>query len=391
MPRHGRQALFFLFFVAEIVDSTKKAAANENEVVGGKSVQENTRQLGSLFLQLPLATRIDIYAHLFFSTRLVWGEQFGIGKPFASAPKALALFRACCQIHVEIDITWLQQVLFSFESPEAMLNKLANIPLATRALIRHSRVSGESLILSWMEGDVFYRTAQVVKLLPGLALDCLTVLGPWFRDVRYQSLDMLVSHGTGWKELRFLSRDSTFLAYKHDAKLAALTPGDNRYLRVPQPAGWQRALEKRDGASTSPSVTIYRATSREPCSVLLLPTIRAAFTQMLPAGKGPTTFGKEEDATLMAPGERDKEVLVVVARGRGVDYVEREKSPYLKDGHIREDNPGKTWRQIKAEQDKLFHNADDDFFSDSEDEEDSHTVEQYTHVDEYVWPPPGRS
>jgi hypothetical protein len=90
----------------------------------------------------------------------------------------------------------------------------------------------------------------------------------------------------------------------------------------------------------------------------------------------------------MAPGERETEVLVVVRRGRGVDYVEKEGSPYLVDGDIRTDMPGKTWKDIKAAQDKLFGDDDDDYFSDDEEiEADPPMVDQYIHVDDYVWPP----
>jgi hypothetical protein len=271
-----------------------------------------------------------------------------------------------------------------------MLDKLANIPAPTRALIRYARVSGDPLMLSWEEDDVYYRTSQALKLLPGLALDRLTVLGTRGPEVRYETLDMLVRHGTGWRELHYLSHNSTFLAYEHDWFGAAGDPDERRYLRVPQPAGWQRTLDARDGAASGASVFIYRATvPRLPCAVLN-PATRAAFAQTLSADRDLLTFGTEQDAALMAPGEREKEVLVVIRRGRGVDYVEKEGSPYLVDGDIRTDMPGKTWKDIKAAQDKLFHDDDDDddYFSDDEEiEADPPMVDQYIHVDDYVWPP----
>ncbi|KAF7361028.1 hypothetical protein MSAN_01133200 [Mycena sanguinolenta] len=354
-----------------------------------KDAKQPNRQMGSLFIQkLPLEIRLEIYSHLFASTRLVWGERAlsRIGRQrIASVPNTIAILRTCRQIRAEIGTIWLHQVLFCFESPEAMLNKLANIPIATRALVRHVRVSGDPLMLSWEDDDVYYRTHQVLKLLPGLALDRLTILGSRVPEVCYETLDKLVHHGTGWKELYYLSHNSTFLGYEHEWFAAVGDPDEDRYLRVPQPAGWQRVLEKRDSAGTGASVTIFRASSRTSCSVLLQPATRAAFVQTLPPGKDLATFGKEEDAAVMAPGEREKEVLVIVRRGRGVDYAEKENSHYLKDGDIREDSPGKSWKQIKAGQDKLLSNDDDDFFSD--DEDDPPVVENYTCVDEYVWPP----
>ncbi|KAJ6479673.1 hypothetical protein C8R45DRAFT_1063244 [Mycena sanguinolenta] len=355
-----------------------------------KDTKQPDRQMGSLFIQkLPLEIRLEIYSHLFFSTRLVCGERAlsRIGRQrIASAPNALTILRTCRQVHAEIGTIWLHQVLFCFESPEAMLTKLANLPIATRVLVGHVRVSGDPLMLSWEEDDVYYRTHQVLKLLPGLALDRLIILGSRVPEVCYETLDKLVHNGAGWKELYYLSHNSTFLGYEHNWFAAVGDPDEDRYLRIPQPAGWQRILEKRDGADTGASVTIFRASSRAPCSVLLQPATRAAFAQTLPPGKSLATFGKEEDAAVMAPGEREKEVLVIVRRGRGVDYAEKENSPYLEDGDIRQDMPGKSWKQIKAKQDKLFSNDDDDFFSDEE-EDGPPVVEEYIHGDEYVWPP----
>ncbi|KAF7334588.1 hypothetical protein MVEN_02288700 [Mycena venus] len=351
-----------------------------------KDKRTPNRQLGSRFMQLPPELRGEIYSHLFLSTRLMWGERaFGrtARQSIRSVSNALTLLRTCRRVNGEIGTTWLQQVLFSFESPEAMLDKLANIPTATRALIRHARVSGDPLMLSWEDDSVYYRTSQMLKLLPGLALDRLTILASRVPEVRYHTLDMLVRHGTGWKELYYLSHDSAFLAYADDDFMY-----ERRYLRVPQPAGWQRVLEKRDGVRSGASVEIYRATSRRPCSVLLEPATRAVLVQTLAAGQDLTTYGDQEDISLMAAGERDKEVLVVVRRGQGVDYAEKEGSPYLEDGDIREDKQAQTWNQIKAEEDRLLHyDDDDDFLADYEEEEEQPLVERYDHVDEYVWPP----
>ncbi|KAJ7901168.1 hypothetical protein B0H14DRAFT_2429073 [Mycena olivaceomarginata] len=361
-----------------------------------KVAKEPNSQLGSLFMRrLPPEIRLEIYSHYFFSTRLAWGER-ALGRidrqRIGSAPNSLALLRTCRQVHIEIGKTWLHQVLFSFESAEAMLDKLANIPTSTLTLIRHVRVSGDPLMISWEDDYVFYRTSQTLKLLPGLSLDRFTVLASRTPEVRYQTLDMLIRQCTGWKELVYLSHDSRLLGYQDSWSWwsVASASDEDRYLRVPQPAGWQRALEERDGANTGTSVTIYRATSPRGCSVLLQPDTRAAFAQTLPAGKTLKTFGKEADAALMAQGEREKEILVVVRRGRGADYAEKEGSPYLEGGDIRQkmdsESEGTTWRKIKAHQDRFRSYDDDDPLSDEEEEEPA-VVDAYTHVDEYVWPP----
>ncbi|KAJ7167600.1 hypothetical protein C8R46DRAFT_1034265 [Mycena filopes] len=320
-------------------------------------------QAGSLFMQLPPELRYEIYRCLFFSTRLV---------------------------HADIGTSWLQQVLFAFEDPDTMLDKFANIPSSTLALIRHARISGDPLMLSWPEDDVYYRTSQALKLLPGLALDRLTVLGSRIPEVSYQTLSMLVRHGAGWKELYYLSHRSTVLAYKDDPEDWFGVVGDPdqyRYLRVPQPAGWQRALEARDGATSGASVVIYRANAPRRPGAVLDPTTRVAFAQTLPAGRNLRTYGTVEDDELMKDGERDKEILVIVKRGRGVDYAEKKGSPYLEDGDIREAMPNKTWKEIKTELRHADDDDDDDFFSDYEAEEEPSLEEKYNHVDEYVWPP----
>ncbi|KAJ7741011.1 hypothetical protein B0H16DRAFT_1565686 [Mycena metata] len=236
----------------------------------------------------------------------------------------LALLRTCRSVRAEIRNTWLQQVLFVFEDPNSMLDKLANIPTTTLALIRYARISGETVMLSFREDSIYYRTSQALKLLPGLALDRLTVLGPRDHEVSYQTLSMLVRHGAGWKELYYLSHNSAFLAY--------VDFGDDRYFRVPQPAGWQRALEARDGTNSGASVAIYRANAPRCPGAVLDPATRVAFTQTLPAGCDLDTCGTFEDAALMKHGEREKEVLVVVKRGHGVEYAEKQGSPYLEDG-----------------------------------------------------------
>ncbi|KAJ7807619.1 hypothetical protein B0H14DRAFT_3152386 [Mycena olivaceomarginata] len=247
-------------------------------------------------------------------------------------------------------------------------------PPTTRALIRHVRVSGDPLMVYWDrddEEDVHFRTSQVLNILPGLALDRLTILGPWISEVCYDTLGMLVRHGVGWKELYFLAYDSTFFADEHDSSSFV---GGACFLRVPQPAGWQRAFDERDGNGAS--VAIYRATSSHSCSVLLQPTTRARFAQALPPGKSLKTFGREADASLMVPGEREKEMLVVVRCGRGVDYVEKEDSPYLAEGDMREWMAGRTWAEVRTGQEHAVVGHGEAGLS---------LVNQYTHVDEYRW------
>ncbi|KAK7018392.1 hypothetical protein R3P38DRAFT_1299400 [Favolaschia claudopus] len=89
------------------------------------------------------------------------------------------------------------------------------------------------------------------------------------------------------------------------------------------------------------------------------------------------------------PGRASEGGLSRGQRGDGVDYAEREGSYYLAGGNIREDMAGKTWKQFKAHQDRLYHDEDDDLFSDESKDEKEEPVEvkKYGHVDEYACPP----
>jgi uncharacterized membrane-anchored protein len=78
----------------------------------------------------------------------------------------------------------------------------------------------------------------------------------------------------------------------------------------------------------------------------------------------------------MVPGECEKEMLVVVRRGRGVDYMEKEDSPYFADGDMREWMAGRTWAEVKTGQEQVDVGHGEAGLS---------LVDQYTHVDEYRW------
>ncbi|KAJ7167610.1 hypothetical protein C8R46DRAFT_1093566 [Mycena filopes] len=377
-----------------------------------KTRRNKKRKAGNeaLLLQLPQEMRNEIYAHLFFSTRLASGLRSITpqrSQRITSRSHTLALLRTCRQVYTEIGTSWLQQVLFSFETLSAMLDKLTNIPTATRALIRYVRVCGEPFYFD--DVCITYHVCQALTLLPGLALERLTVLGPRTREERYKTLDELVRRGAGWRELYYLSYDSTFLAYKHEwFNHNGLY--SKEYLRAPQPAGWRQTLAARDGRASGASVVVYRATesSRDCPNGVLHPATRAVYAQDVPPARDLPTFGKAEDAELMARGERDKEVLVVVTRGRDVDYVQRAWAPYV-EHDIRRALAGKTWTQMKAE--ICRRNADGrqpepvhpfafldtgtygrqihPFFGDEAEGDGQRPaeVDYYTDVEEYVWPP----
>jgi hypothetical protein len=387
--------------------SKKGKKPNRNATVSHIKIASSpaNQQVQSKIMQLPQELRDEIYSYVFFSTRVAFGRRsFGLidSRRVVSSARgtALALLRTCRRMHYEVGVSWLSKVLFHFEDPESLLNKLAIIPITTRKQIRHVRVSGEPLVISWEDDDVYYRTAQVLKLLPGLELDTLTILGTRGASIAYHTLNMLVRYSDGWKELHYLSHTSEFLGYKDDMPVLGLPdPMIDQYLRQPQPTEWQSVLEQRDGQASNPSVVLYRASVPAMPGAVLQPGTRKPFTQAFTAGLNARTFGRVEDATLMRPEEIGKEVLVVVKRGDGVNYAAKEGSPYLPVGDIREDLPGMTWKEIKADQDAFRRKYDDYYESDDDDDcpdsqaspwkqlEKDVIVDTYSHVDEYTWPP----
>ncbi|KAK3637011.1 hypothetical protein LTR56_013907 [Elasticomyces elasticus] len=209
---------------------------------------------------------------------------------------------------------------------------------------------------------------------------------------------MLVRYSDGWKELPFTVRHSEFLGYKQaryddvdsedgresedsgdtgdtgdsvddeesDDSDDSNDSGDSQdddmivetcLLRQPQPGAWQAALEhweraglrSRSQPKSQPSVIIYRSTSPTDDAVLE-PDTRTRFSQSYGPGQNAKTYGKVKDTALMAPGERDRETLVVVKRGPGVDYAEGERPTILQPemgSDIRCDTDAWTWDEAK--------------------------------------------
>ena len=254
-------------------DDSRVTNPGDSIVAPGGTPTTINQQTRSLLLQkLPQELRDQIYGYVFSSTRFCWGERavsyHGRRRVVsANRGKSLALLRTCRRIHEEIGSTWLKQVLFHFESPEALLDTLTPLKQSVLGNIRHLRISGDPLILPLPDerDDFYYRPSQALKFVPGLNLDRLTVLGTRGERARYYALDMLIRASDGWKELHYLSHNSLMLGFSTRSAL-----GDdylNKYSRKPQPAKWQAIMNKRDGKYTNPSVTVYHATRAIPGSI----------------------------------------------------------------------------------------------------------------------------
>jgi hypothetical protein len=109
------------------------------------------------------------------------------------------------------------------------------------------------------------------------------------------------------------------------------------------------------------------------------------FTQAFTGDQDMQTFGRFKDKGLMRPGEVQKEIEIIVKRGAGVDYAQKEGSPYFPVGDIRFDRPGMTWKDVKAQMNNMWDGPDYD--SGTDEEIGDEIVDEYSHVDDYSWPP----
>ncbi|KAK5989318.1 hypothetical protein PT974_10833 [Cladobotryum mycophilum] len=302
-------------------------------------VDPAAHQEGNLLLKLPLELRHEIYVHLFSNTRLLSGFRYVEDDcilRIVPAPNALTLLHTCRQFNLKIGKTWLGLVLFYFENPPDMMDKLTSLHPGIRSMIRYICVGGSPK----------------------------------------------------------------------------------------RPHGWRGALQSRGGFHSSSSVTIYRSTQPQHYGAILNKDSRVEFEQDFPSKGSVRTYGDTEDAELMATGEREKEVLVVVKRGKGIDYEEKQGSAYHQYHDIREEYPGKSWEDIMLQDMKiglrseaawnaedwegeeelpLFNEAvwlfeqggqhfgeDEAYLNDTcreilEELKHEVEVDKYTYVDEYVW------
>lgn len=80
-----------------------------------------------------------------------------------------------------------------------MLDKFSALSVDVLSKLRHVRVSDDTLVLSYPDQSVFYHLVAAIKLLPGLQLDQLTVLGGRGVRVKYDTLGGLIETATDGK------------------------------------------------------------------------------------------------------------------------------------------------------------------------------------------------
>ncbi|KAK3335943.1 hypothetical protein B0T19DRAFT_436760 [Cercophora scortea] len=298
-------------------------------------------QIQSRFARFPREIRLEVYENLLALTEFsfvstagpcLWDPTGCIRGPEARpTSNRLAFLRVCRGITNEIELNkklsnWLGDVLLDFEDTKAMLEKLATVPSEILGRIRHVRFRATPLPLviypdlrarALEEFRCTVEPAGALKQLHGLNLDRLTVIGsPASPQAQYDMVNRLVAGGNGWRELRFICNTSEMLGYSY-------TGTDQRYRRRPQPGNWQATLNARDRVASGPSVTIYRSTLLNTPDSVLDPGTNSVYEQSPPTqpdGHDPGT----DDPGLLGPDERDKELLVVVRRGAGVECEQQQ-------------------------------------------------------------------
>lgn len=332
---------------------TRSRSSSDNpqrqQGAGTVDAQANSR----FFTALPPEIRALIYARLFSSTRFLIYERLvgdcGVAdhRKVRCAPNGLALLRACRRAYFEVGDSWVRHVLFSFESMTAMVDTLSELPADTISKVRHARIRGDfdCLHLPGARSITLCSLTPLLEFLPGLQLEELTVLGSNSASLNYQAIFELVRYGSGWKRLRYICCSSEALGYSsEDADRDVLLSQAEHSWRQPQPAHWQRELEERDGAASRPLVTVYRAKKPAVHGSILDPSMRDKFEQKPLAGTSGPPFVFPSDPDLTTGEEGEKELMVVVERGRGVDYQVKSGLPLIKID-IRRSLPEFTWKE----------------------------------------------
>ncbi|KAJ5116956.1 hypothetical protein N7456_001304 [Penicillium angulare] len=183
--------------------------------------------------------------------------------------------------------------------------------------------------------------AWVLKSLPGLRLNTLTVLGSTHGPTSYMDLQELVRVGNGWRNLHFIAPNSKIFGFP-----AGGFHNEEPICREPQPGLWDTWVSLcRDGPNSGGSVTIYQSTqSNSPGSVFQTDTRKILKQRSNRRKRG--KFGLSEDMSLMSESEVNKEILVIVNRGRNANIKEKDEPPYFL-SDIR--SWGMTWPEICRE------------------------------------------
>lgn len=389
----------------------------------------------SQFILLPPEIRLFIYGFVLASTRLTFGKRVMDNNNTARAARvmrprrhSLALLHVCRLIYREIRDLWPSRVLFNFEDPRTLLDKLAPLPSATVARIRRLRVWARSL---WFRTDLqpeeggvdalvnnlqqggppgggggggdgavlSYNLTAILKLVPALHLDVLTVFCSSDDRTAWQTLTGLIKKGNGWRQLNFVTPNSAPLMWALIHRRDEPDEQGDRY-RIGLPITWEEHLYHRDGGGeedSGASVTIYRAVTTAAAATttppIFCPETRQLFNEddilyqdTIPSSSSSQQQQQPPPPTRMPYTEWDRELLVVVKRGRNANIVEPETPSDVDMDDIRAWSRGMAWSEIRE---RVLSSDDDnaDAAGESLGEADVDIEEDsYDDVEEYEWP-----
>ncbi|MCJ1476637.1 hypothetical protein MMC13_005305 [Lambiella insularis] len=340
-------------------------------------------------LRLPVELQTQIFTHVLRSTPLRYGFTTAAASP---SPRTSTSLQLTCRAFHSITSSWPAHTLFHFRGTAALIRFLSSITKAQIAQIRHVRVRGFPLPL-YRSADRSrfskYNFTEALKMFPGLQIDTLTVEDPYHERYHGRELDSLCSdmgtydlltdliHSDGWRELRFVSRTTEFLQWPSCERwhVWGTTTGHvertfKERKRQFQPEGWIRKIEERDGMVSGAGAKLYKA--KEACikDGAEEQTTREEWEANDPIDGKPESDGEGEEAshdgaTLQSapnsiPAQHAdrpvmKEVMVVVRRGRGANYVQDGSDLSLE---LKEMLGKKNWWEIEAQE--LLLDAEDD-------------------------------
>ncbi|KAL7919453.1 hypothetical protein ACQKWADRAFT_301456 [Trichoderma austrokoningii] len=279
-----------------------------------------------------------------------------------------------------------------------MFRQLSRVPSETRSLIRHVRIASDALQVPLLCHREKFVIKRFFYLLLEMSLDTLTVFGPAIPSWAHDDLELFIQHGRGWKELRYITHTSVFVDIESSDSGNTIT-----LRREPQPAGWQRDLEKRDGPSSGASVTMYKSMdAKDPLSVLC--STQRTELSYPPA---PATSVDWLDANAISQSldleEGQRGISIVVKRGKnsvweGVPRTEN-RFPSLDfpwvDTKDRRSIAHKDMKRLYRTYDTTSANFYDDggglkiglLYNSLLDQDLITVVDNYRHVDDYLYPP----
>ncbi|EEH37615.2 hypothetical protein PAAG_08033 [Paracoccidioides lutzii Pb01] len=153
---------------------------------------------------------------------------------------------------------------------------------------------------------VRYEVPMILKLLPRLRLDTLTIIADAEPEFAYFTLEMFLSKGHGWKTLRFITPMSSILAFNTLRPPPHVLSDETRELRL----------------------SFYRSTCPGVPGSVLDPACRELSGQSAPCPELLEKFGTTENEGLLADDERLRETLTIVKRGRSADISDVGGPPY---------------------------------------------------------------